>query len=81
LGSARDYKAEADALDQFAQLAILPSKKIVSTNQQNPVKFLRVLRDLFTSCDQVVDFQMSFPPGERVFDIPAKLVDGGDLLG
>ena len=36
---------------------------------------------VFASCNQVVDFHVSFPPSEEIFDIPAQLVGSGDLLG
>ena len=33
-----------------------------------------------TACNQVVDFQVSFPPSEEIFNVPAQLVSLGDLF-
>jgi hypothetical protein len=34
-----------------------------------------------TSCNQMVDAQMAFPPGKEVFDVPSELIGLGYLLG
>lgn len=36
---------------------------------------------VLTSCNQMVDVQMAFPPGKKVFDIPSELIGLSDLLG
>jgi|GEM_PF-4992146 hypothetical protein len=35
---------------------------------------------VFTSCGEVVDFKMAFPPAEEYFDVPSELIDGCDFF-
>ena len=36
---------------------------------------------MFASSDEVVDFQVAFPPGKKYFYVPAKLVYRCNLFG
>jgi hypothetical protein len=36
---------------------------------------------VLTSCNQIVDAQMAFPPGKKVFDVPSELIGLSYLLG
>ncbi len=36
---------------------------------------------VLASCNQVVDAQVTFPPGKEVFDVPSKLINFSDLFG
>jgi len=36
---------------------------------------------VLTSCNQMVDAQMAFPPGKEVFDVPSELISLSYLLG
>ncbi len=35
---------------------------------------------MFTSGNKVIDFEMSFPPGEEVFDVPSEFIYDSDLF-